>query len=334
MLILVTGATGFLGAHLLQILVEKGYTVRATRRANSRMDLVQPIADRVQWVEADVTDIVALEAAFEGVTHVFHCAAMVSFHARDKRLMHRINVDGTANVVNMCLEYGVAHLIHVSSIAAIGRTKQNSVISEQTKWVTDPLNTQYAISKYQAEQEVWRGEAEGLTVSVVNPSVIIGRGFWEEGTARFVTLLDKGLKFMPPGRTGFVDVRDVARFMVCLLEQGITSRRFLLNGENLSYTAFFKLIAEELGKPLPSIKVTPLLAELAWRFEWLKEKLTGKTPMVTRESARASLNQFEYDASASLKTCPDFRYTPIAQTAQWMVEGYRQDQQKSQQPTK
>ena len=175
--ILVTGATGFLGAYLLRQLVTQGHAIRALRRANSPMHLVEDIADLVEWVEADILDIVALETAFEGVTHVYHCAAMVSFHPRDVDRMMKINVEGTANIVNLSLSFGVQKLVHVSSIAAVGRSKERPQLDESSKWTTSKLNTNYAISKYMGEQEVWRGHAEGLAVGIVNPAIILGSGF-------------------------------------------------------------------------------------------------------------------------------------------------------------
>jgi dihydroflavonol-4-reductase len=316
MRILLTGATGFLGAYVLRHFLQKKYTVRATRRADSRMDLVADVADQAEWVEADVTDLVALEDALCDVTHVVHCAALVSFHPRDARRLHQINAEGTANLVNLSLEAGhIERFVHVSSIAALGRDKLRPHLDERSTWVTGKHNTRYAVSKYLGEQEVWRGQVEGLTTAIVNPAMIVGSGFWAEGTARFFTQIADGLRFCPPGRTGFVDVRDVARFIGLLLESDLSEQRYVLSGENLTYRQFFDQIAAAIDVPAPAIGVTPLLAEVAWRVEWLREKLLGGTPMVTRESARTSLGQFTYGNEKSLAAFGDqFAYTPISQT--------------------
>jgi nucleoside-diphosphate-sugar epimerase len=279
------------------------------------MDLVRGVSDQVEWVEGDVTDIVALEDAFKDVTHVCHCAAMVSFHPRDVRRMMQINVEGTTNLVNLALDFGVKKLIHVSSIAAIGRTKEQSVLDEDSKWAQNKSTSQYAISKHLSEQEVWRGHFEGLATAIINPSVILGSGFWNNGSARFFQQIDKGLPFWPIGRSGFVDVRDVATFMLRLLESDITGERYVLNAQNISYRDFFQLLAKSLGTKPPSIKVTPFLSELAWRVEWLKEKILGMPPIVTKESARASVSQFSYSNQKSL-TMPSFAYRPLEQTIQ------------------
>jgi dihydroflavonol-4-reductase len=312
-LILVTGGTGFLGSYLIRLLLQKGYKVRALRRASSAMDLVQEVAGQVEWAEADVTDIVALEDAFQGVTHVMHCAAISSFHPRDAERLKRTNVNGTANVVNLALDFGIQKLIHVSSIAAFGRSKERPRLDETSKWIQSPDNSRYAISKYLSEQEVWRAHTEGLPVAIINPAVILGSGFWDAGSPRFFSQIDQGLKFWPIGRSGFVDVRDVAQFMLLLLESDITGQRYILNAENKSFQELFKLIASALDVKPPSIKVTPLLAEVAWRVEWLKEKLLGAEPVVTKESARSSVSGFYYENQKSLMV-PGFQYRPLEQT--------------------
>ena len=322
MKILLTGATGFLGSNVLRILVQKGYNVRALRRANSRMDLVADIADRVEWLEMDITDI-ALEEAFEGITHVCHCAAVVSFHPRDAKMMNRINVDGTANLVNLSLDFGIQRFIHTSSIAALGRSKERTHLDESTRWEASKLNSNYAISKYGAEQEVWRGAAEGLSVAIVNPAMVIGSGFWEENTARFFTQIEEGLKYCPVGASGFVDVRDVADFMVRLLESDIAGERFVLVSENLSYKTFFTHIATALNVKPPSITVQPWLAEIAWRIEWLKEKIFGTQPMVTKESARSSVYRFTYGNEKSLAAFKDFKYRKIEDTIRDAAVAFR-----------
>lgn len=312
--VLLTGATGLLGSQVLGVLLERGHQVRALRRANSRMEMAGQWSGAVEWIEADITDIVALEDAFEGITQVCHCAAVVSFHPRDIRRMMQINVEGTANLVNLALDFGVRRFIHTSSIAALGRSKDRTHLDENSKWENSPLNSQYAISKYLSEQEVWRGAAEGLSVGVVNPSIIIGAGYWQENTARFFDQIFHGLKFCPKGSTGLVDARDVARFMVLLMESDITEERFVLNGANITYRHFFDLIARELNVPAPSIHVSSWMAELAWRVEWLREKLTGSAPVVTRETARSSSQSFTYGNEKSLKYFPDFQYRSIDET--------------------
>ncbi len=321
--ILLTGATGFIGAYLLRLLVKKGYRVRALRRGGSPMDLVRDVAEQVEWVEADVTDLFALEEAFAGITHVFHCAAMVSFHPKDVRRMMQVNVEGTANMVNLAHDFGVKKFVHVSSIAALGRTKIRPNLDEKSKWVPGKGNSQYAVSKYLSEQEVWRAHAEGLPVAIVSPSVVLGSGFWNVGTGRIFRQVHDGLKFWSVGRTGMVDVRDVAQFMLLLAERDIVGERYILNAQNIPFRDLFFMVADALGKPRPFIKVTPALAEIAWRVEWLKEKLLGAEPVVTKESARASVASYFFENAKSL-TMPGFAYRPLELTVQQTAVQFRE----------
>lgn len=320
-LVLVTGATGFVGAYLIRLLLKEGWKVRALRRQHSNMALVADIASQVDWREADVTDLGALEDAFEGVTHVCHCAALVSFHPKDAAKMLKINVEGTANIVNLCLDFGVKRLVHVSSIAALGRTPKRKHLDEASKWVESSHNSRYAISKHRAEMEIQRGVAEGLSAAMVNPSVVVGSKDWEEGMSGFFKKIDQGLKFCPNGGSGFVDVRDVVRFMVHLLESDQQGERYILNAVNSSHREFFNMIAQELGVKPPPITVGPFLAEVAWRVEWLKEKLLGTMPMATRESARASVTHYTYGNEKS-QSVFGFRYLPFEQTVHETAQQY------------
>lgn len=314
--IIVTGGTGFVGSYLLRYLLENGYTnIVATRRVSSPMSLVADIADRITWAEGDVLDVPFLEDILRGgAKYVFHCAAVVSFDPRDRENMYAINVEGTANLVNIALEYGCEKFIHVSSVAAIGRDERSPDVSEANKFERSPLNSHYAVSKWQAEQEVWRGEAEGLNIAIVNPSVILGAQYWANGTGKLFEQVWEGLRFYSTGATGYVDVRDVARFTLRLAESDITGQRFLLNGENMPYKTMFEMIADVLEKPKATIKVTPFLREIAWRVEWLRGRLTGKKTLITRETARASGTTFRFHNQKSLAAFPDFSYTPIAKT--------------------
>lgn len=315
--LLITGATGFVGAHLTRLLVKKGYNnIVCMKRSNSSMDLVAEVADRVQWVVGDVRDVPFLEEILRGyhIQQIYHCAAIVSFDPRDREEMYQINATGTANIVDAALECGVEKLVYMSSIAAIGRVKSEQTVSENNKWQRSDLNTHYAISKYQAEQEVWRGVAEGLSAAIVNPSVILGAQFWEHGTGRLFQQVWTGLRFYTEGFTGYVDVRDVVRFMEKLMLSDIDNQRFILNGENWTYKKMFETIADTLGKKRATIAVTPFLSQVAWRVEWLKSIFTKKRSLITKETARTSATTFFFKNDKSLAAFPDFNYTPITQT--------------------
>jgi nucleoside-diphosphate-sugar epimerase len=236
--------------------------------------------------------------------------------------MQSTNVEGTANIVNLCLHHQIKKLIFVSSIAALGRSKDRLDLDEKCQWVQSKDNTNYALTKHLSEQEVWRGAAEGLPVVIVSPSVIVGSLTWDKGMAAFFKKIDAGLKVFPSGQSGFVDVRDVALFMELMLRVDITGERYILNAVNLSHRDFFGMIADALHVSPPSIRVGPFLVEIAWRVEWLKEKLLGIPPMVTKESARASVTKFNYHHEKSLDV-PGFSYRPFQDTIQDIAKQYQ-----------
>jgi len=309
----VTGGTGFVGAYLLRYLVRKGERVRALRRVDSPMDLVVEIADKVEWVEGDILDVPSLETAMEGVDNVYHCAAMVSFDPRDRKHMMKINIEGTANLVNLCLSLNVRRLLHVSSIAALGREADTPQVNEATKWSDSSLNSNYAISKFRAECEVWRGMEEGLDVVVVNPSVIVGSGYWEKGSSALFKTIGKGMKHYPGGGTGFVDVRDVARASMELMNSDISGERFILNSENISWRDFMTLTATQLQVSPPTRLIEGLPLEIFWRAEWLRSRLFNTKPILTRETVRNSAHTFYFD-NAKIREAIGFQFLPIAAT--------------------
>jgi nucleoside-diphosphate-sugar epimerase len=293
--VLLTGATGFLGAYLLRQLVKKGYDVRALRRENSSLALVQDIEHQVEWVEGDITDLLSLEEAMRGVQQVYHAAAVVSFNSKDAQKMIQINGDGTANVVNLALELGIEKLLHVSSIAALGRKENQTHIDENAQWENSKLNSSYAISKFKAECEVWRGIQEGLSAVIINPTLIMGAGFWHSGTANMFRQGAKGLSIYPQGGSGFVDVRDVAAVAIELMEQNISGQRYIVNAENHSFKQLFSLIAKAMERKAPFIKMPTWGVELMWRVENLRSTLLGVDPLITQELARGFQTTFVYD---------------------------------------
>jgi len=316
--ILVTGGTGLLGSYLLKGLIRRGYSnIRALRRKGNSMALVEDIEKKVNWVEGDILDYFLLEDAMKEVQQLYHCAGLVSYDSRDVGAMQRVNKEGTATLVNVALHQGVEKMVHVSSIAAIGRRKKQKIINEETKWLRSKWNSPYALSKQQAEMEVWRGIGEGLNAAIVNPSVILGAGSREKGAGQLFQKIGKGFPFYPPGGTGFVDVRDVVRFMIRLMESDISGERFILNGENRSYKSLFDAIAKATNKKPPSIKSSYFLNEIFWRVEWLRGRLSGKRILITRETARHSSRTFIYENWKSLNAF-DFQYTPIGKTIEDM----------------
>ena len=258
-MILVTGATGLVGSHLIKALVAQGKSVRALYRSEipSSHEL-----NNVDWFNADILDIVALEEAMIGITQVYHCAAIVSFTATNKKSLHHTNIEGTANIVNACLNANIEKLLFVSSVAALGRIREDQAINETMNWTEETSNSEYGKSKYLAEIEVWRGMGEGLKVVVVNPVIILGASDWSKGsTAIFKSAYDE-FPWYTEGSSGFVDVLDVVEAMILLMESSICDQRFILSGENLPYRDIFTMIANAFHKKAPHKKVTALLAEI------------------------------------------------------------------------
>lgn len=323
--ILVTGGTGFLGSYIIKHLVEKGYAVRAIRRS-TKLPAWIPAGcfAGVEWVEGDVLDVISLQDAMEEVDAIIHSAAVVSFIKKDRPAMYQVNVEGTANVVNMALEKDVRRLVHISSVAALGRTANGGHVDEEKKWEDSKINTHYAISKFKAELQVWRGIGEGLDAVILNPSTILGYGDWHSSSCAIFRQVYDGFKWYTPGINGFVDVEDVARAAVAMMESEVSGERFIVNGETWPFKQLQETIAAGFGKKGPTKATTPLLLNVAWRIEKIKSLLTGKKPLLTRESARVAQSQTWFENGKLLKALPGFSYTPLQETIRKACEKYKQ----------
>lgn len=278
------------------------------KRENSDLDNVRkvlahylPDADsqfsKISWVNGDILDVLSLDNAMQGVDEVYHSAALVSFEPGKRRQLMELNIKGTANMVNAALNKNIKKFAYISSIAALGRPEDmDAVIDENMSWKTSKFNTNYAVSKFAGEREVWRGIAEGLSSIIVNPSIVLGISDPGKGSTRIFRSVWNGLRFYPPGINGFVDVTDVAKATVALMESPIKNERFILNAVNISYLELFTQISRHLGKKPPQIKARPFMMEFAWLAEALKSAITGKKPLVTKETARTSANRFLYSS--------------------------------------
>ncbi len=321
--VLVTGGTGFLGAYIIQELIEHGFAVRALRRS-ARLPFFIPAAtlEQVEWIEGDILDIVSLDEAMEGVEAVIHSAAKVSFDPKEKKELFNINIDGTANMVNMALEKNVGRFVHISSVAALGRTASGDTVTEAKKWQHSKLNTQYAISKYHGEREVWRGMGEGLDVVVLNPSTILGYGDWNTSSCAIFKNSFREFPWYTNGVNGFVDVKDVARAAVLLMKSGISAERFIVNGDNWSFRQLLNTIAAGFHKKSPNREATPFLGEVAWRMEKFKSMFSGKKPLLTAQSARVAQSKTYFEHHKLLQALPGFSFTPLAQSIQNACDNY------------
>lgn len=328
--ILITGGTGFLGAYIIRELIEEKYAVRAIRRTDKLPAFIpKEILARVEWVEGDILDVVSLEEAMDGVDTVIHSAGMISFAKRDHDLMHKINVEGTANVVNTALEKNVNRFVHISSVAALGRTVHGGKVNEDKKWENSKVNTGYGESKYRGELEVWRGISEGLKGVILNPSTFLGYGDWNTGSCAIFKNVYEEFKWYAPGINGFVDVEDVARATVAMMKTQISEERFIVNGDNWEFRKLQDTIAVNMGRKRPTRETTPALLNFAWRLEKIKSFFTGKRPLLTKESARVAVSKTYFDNSKILQALPGFRFTPLEQTISKACKKYLNGMQDS-----
>jgi dihydroflavonol-4-reductase len=319
-MILVTGATGFLGSELVLQLTGEGKKVRAVKRETSAIPTILTGNTLIEWVVADINDFASLEDLFEDITQVYHCAALVSFDPKDKARLLKINIEGTSNIVNLCVENNT-RLLHVSSVAALGEPKKgNSLITEDDYWEYDAKVHSYAISKYEGEMEVWRGIAEGLDAVIVNPSVIIGRNAGFEGSGAIFKLVKDGLSYYTTGATGIVDVQDVAKCMILLMDKGVSNERFTLSAENYHYQQFFSEIARCFNVKAPSKEASPWMLGIAWRAAKLVSLFTGKSAALTSDAARSSLNVSLYNNEKIIHTI-GITFKPLHQSIQETCAG-------------
>ncbi|MGM5469386.1 NAD-dependent epimerase/dehydratase family protein [Flavobacteriaceae bacterium LMO-SS05] len=322
-MILVTGGTGLVGSHLLYKLINEGKAVKAIYRRLHKLDSVKKVFSyycddfealyhKIQWVEADLNDVPALEIAFKDVTHVYHCAAFVSFEPDKYHQLRKINIQGTANIVNLCISNAVKKLCYVSSVAAIGHDMNSETISnEETQWNPEEDHSVYAITKYGAEIEVWRGTQEGLDAVIVNPGVILGPGYWKSGgSGSLIQLIYKGMPYYTTGISSYVDVWDVIKAMTKLMDSSIKNERFILVSESLSFNDFQSRVAKALHVNPAKKEASKFMLEMGWRLDWLNHKLRGKRRTLSKQLAKTVRSKRYYDSS-KIKQKLDFGFNPI-----------------------
>ena len=308
-MILVTGGTGLVGCHLLNLLVNKNKKVVALHRKNSNLEKVkkvfstysknsQEIFSKIKWVEGDINDLESLKNIFNDIEEVYHCAAFISFDKKDLKAMNKINVEGTANMVNFSIDFNVKKFCYVSTIAAIGLST-NKFTNEETEWLDN--SNPYSLTKKNAEMEVWRGISEGLNATIVNPGVIIGSGFWKRGSGAFFTQISRGMNYYPSGKTGFICVKDVVNIMHQLMEKNIFSERFILVAENWSFKRFFYKVSKSLSLPPPKKQAGKALMYFALIIDFLNSLIFGKKRKLNSASVKSSISTSHYSNDKILR---------------------------------
>lgn len=313
-MVFLTGGTGLLGQYLIPRLLEAGFKVRALCRDTSKIPIEW--AQSVEWVKGDLYDVPALGDYMEGCTYIVHGAGKVSYHASDKKELYKANVVGTENMVNVALDFPIRKFLFISSIASLGRNKDQRVINEQAQWQETDLNSYYAKTKYLAELEVWRGVAEGLPAVVVNPSVVLGAGDWEQSSTQIFKYVWQQKRYYPQGQMSYVDVRDVAEIVTRLLPTDILAERFILNAGEVKYFDLFTQMAQKFNKRAPYKPITPFIGAVAWRLAYLQSFFTGSKPIVSRETVSIGSNHFEYKHD-KIENALDFSFRPLDETLDW-----------------
>lgn len=322
-MILVTGGTGLVGSHLVYSLVVAGEKPVVLKRSTSDISKTKKVFSyyskdaeelfkSIKWVDGDVNDYDSVLTAMNGISYVYHTAAIVSFRSSDKKKVITTNFKGTKNVVNAALERDIKKFVHVSSIGTIGRSNENDIVNEDTHW-NSKKSSVYSTSKYRAEMEVWRGIAEGLNAVIVNPSVILGPGYWDSGSSKLFSTMYNSLNFYSTGTNGFVDVEDVTKAMILLMKSDSSPERYILNSENISYKDLFYWMADSLEVQPPKYKATRLISEIAWRLLWVKGLLTGTKSTITKETAETSQQQYSYSNNKFIKET-GYKFLPIKES--------------------
>ncbi|WP_223032647.1 NAD-dependent epimerase/dehydratase family protein [Hanstruepera marina] len=334
-MILVTGGTGLVGSHLLYQLAQNNQTVRAIYRRQKKLDIVKRVFsyysddylklyNKIEWVESDLLDIPKLTEAFINVQYVYHCAAFVSFEPDKYHLLRRTNIEGTANIVNLSISNNIKKLCYVSSIAALGESQKNAEINEDTHWNPEADNSVYAITKYGAETEVWRGTQEGLPAVIVNPGVIIGEGIWSHGSGNIIKKVYNKLPYYTSGSIGCIDVQDVVNIMIQLQESNITNERYILVAENTSYKSFLYTIAKKLHVEPPKKEAKPWLLAIGWRLDWLTHKILRKRRILVKQMVASLYNKAIYDNS-KIKQTLDYRFIPLEDSITRVAKAFLTD---------
>ncbi|MDU8884957.1 SDR family oxidoreductase [Yeosuana sp. MJ-SS3] len=320
-MVLVTGGTGLIGSHLLYKLIKNNEQVKAIYRTEKKLKIVEKVFsyytenyktafEKIEWIKSDLLNIPSLTDAFKDVTHVYHCAAFVSFEPDKYHLLRQTNIEGTANIVNLCVANGIKKLCYVSSIAAVGEANKNGEISEKSEWNKEADNSVYAITKYGAEMEVWRGSQEGLDVVIVNPGVVLGAGIWSYGSGSIFNRVYKGNPYYTNGTIGLIDIEDVVNIMINLIESNIRNERFILIAENWTYKKFLQTVAEALYVKKPYNEAKKWQLQISWRLDWLIHKLKGRRRRLTRQLVKALMTKKKYN-NQKIKSSINYSFKPI-----------------------
>ncbi len=292
----ITGATGLVGSYITRKLLSEGKEVHALKRKDSNLALVEDLADQITWIEGDILDVSLLFELLPQMSYVVHSAALVSMFPKDKEKVFKINIEGTANVVNAALQSSIKKFCHVSSVAAIGVPENASLVNEKARWNDDNTNFIYAKSKHFAEMEVWRGITEGLNAVIINPSTVLGLSPLDRSSGQIFNRLQKGISFYPKGKINLVDAEDVAEIVYRLLHHEVSNERFILNAGSMSYKDFFTQVAQVFGKPAPKYPLSHSVLRAAHFLSLLVSTFGIARPFLSEELISAMQSTHTYNS--------------------------------------
>ena len=332
-MILVTGGTGIVGAHLLLKCVKQNSKVVATYRRKEGLKKIKTLFENlspenhkhfktIEWIKAPLNDLTLLNNAFKNIDYVYHCAAKVTLADSNAEKLMKSNVEGTANIVNASIKHKIKKLVYVSSIAAIGADKYITTVDEDSSWNSDQNHTAYAYSKYGAELEVWRGSQEGLNVVIVNPGIILAGELWERSTASLFRDVAKGIKFYPTGSAAVVAVEDVVNVLMKLMKSDVLNERFILVAENISQKELFSKIATSIGIKPPNIPLKKWFLYCAFVFEKIFKIIGIRKNFLSIALIEILTSNQKYEGS---KICGaiNFHYDNIDETIKRIGTSYR-----------
>lgn len=325
------------GSHLLLELLKAGNNVRAIYRKHSDLQAVKKVFSyyisseeteflfkSIQWMEADLNDIVALSEAFEDITTVYHCAALISFDPADEKQLRKVNIEGTANIVNLCISSNIKKLCYISSIATMDLSPGGEEITENFTWFPETDHSEYAISKHGAEIEVWRASQEGVSVVILNPGIIIGPGFWDSGSGLLFKRIYSGFNYHFPKTSGFVGVQDVARAATLGMESNIENEQYIVVSENLKFREVLEMVAESLNKPAPKIALKPWMIKIGWLYQYMASAIFGSKRQLTRKDSK-TLFAHTFYSNEKIKSDLSLKFTPVKKVIEITGEIFRKE---------
>jgi dihydroflavonol-4-reductase len=319
-MIAVTGAHGLLGKFIIKRLVEENLKVIAISRTPVPQS-DQSSSDLIEYRSADITDPVAVEEALKEATSVIHAAAFVSLNPRASQKVFDTNVTGTKNIVDACLHLNISKLIHISSVAALGKPKGITNITEESKWIPGSFNTVYAESKHLAELEAFRGAEEGLSVSVINPSVILAPGDWSRSSAKLFKFVWDEKPFYTEGQFNFVDVRDVVDLVIHSLQNDNGTKKLIASAGSVTFLEFFQKVASRFNKRAPSINIPNAAIGFLGVLDSIRSKITGTDPFIDRKALRTNRETFIYSNQKAVQTLKK-QFRSLEETLDWCCAEY------------